>query len=181
MPTLYWTEPNAFHRHASAERRRSGTRPRGLGLGLAGLATFGLLMAATVSFAQRVGRGERFDNLRTVIPVALAMAAALFMAFGWPHILNRLIRATILLSDRGVSCDTPAGRGVSVSRWDWDEIARARLVRAEVGGQSRPALELLAKDGTRLGRLGLADEPTSEQIAAYFRSRRIPIDDQLSS
>ena len=161
MKDLQWHEPAAYRRAIFYENEKQDPLSS---LKFAG-AAFGFMLG--LRFLAGTGP-DAHPPPWWPHSVGVALAVAIFAAYGLPGLMSLLPGSIVILSDKGVNSNKIAGRGWIIRFWPWDEIAYGSLTTDTAGGKVYQVLCLHGADNHVLATLALSPRATMHQIQPYF-------------
>ena len=114
---VQWAEPRAYRR--AMEKRGPQPHPT-QSLLFAGV-TFLVILLLRALFGLRPEPGANPPGW--AMSVAVAAAIALMLAFGMPLLAKLVSRNIVIVSDKGVNCNTIWGSGIRLRFWGWDRVS----------------------------------------------------------
>lgn len=147
---IQWAEPRAYRR---AIDNPGPQPPPTRSLVFAGT-TFVVVLTLRGLFGLRPNPGASPPSW--AMSVAVAAAIALVLAYLLPLFAKVVTVNTVIVSDKGVNCNTVWGPGIRLRYWNWDQVACCVSWTTTIEGSPRPVFSLMGASGETLETFALA-------------------------
>jgi hypothetical protein len=162
VKTVQWNEPRAYRR--AIRRQASPPDPKEPLKIAAGVFVAMLLLRALVALRPDPDAHPPGWELTLAVAAAFALTAA----YGMPQLSALVMQNVVLVSDKGVNCNTAFGGGVRLRYWSWDQIAYCVYWTSTAEGSPRPVLSLMSADGETLETFAVAPNVDMEALRAVI-------------